>query len=257
LRCSRDQSVDNVITFVDFSYSSFSSLCLFVCLFWAASHTQDTRRCCPLRRVSLRSADCLSVCLSACWSRRAPGKRLKRDSAWRQTRVGQGTCYRGCKFTSPGEYDGSISVLELRCALSLALQYRPYSNVLSLLALQCIARCEMLLEICYTLSWSVCQSVCLSVRQSVRPSVRPPTCLLVTIKREPCKNITDRYTVWALDSWVQESMHTVAALQISSTGESTFYGRGNELAQTRQRSIFSTLFARGQKRSGLWPAVLY
>ena len=56
----------------------------------------------------------------------------------------------------------------MRSVASITVQYRPYSNVLSLLALQCIARCEMLLEICYTLSWSVCLSV--------RPSVRPPVC---------------------------------------------------------------------------------
>ena len=100
---------------------------MFICLFILGSvaYTAYTQmlpfetRALTFRGLSV----CLSVCLSACWSRRAPGKRLNRDSVWRQTRVGQGTCYRGCKFTSPGEYDGSISVLELRCALSLALLY--------------------------------------------------------------------------------------------------------------------------------------
>ena len=87
----------------------------------------------------------LSVCLSVCLRvghAVSPAKLLNRDSVWRQTRV------------HPVSH-----VLQV-------VQYRPYSNVLSSLALQCIARCEMLLEICYTLSWSVC----LSVRPSVHLS---------------------------------------------------------------------------------------
>ena len=179
MRCSRDQSVDNVITFVDFSYSSFSSLCLFVCLFWAASHTQHTRRCCPLRRVSLRSADCLSVCLSVCvlvtsCARQTaePRFRLETDSR------GPGHVLQGVQIyvTWRIRWIDICTGAAMRSVASITVQYRPYSNVLSLLALQCIARCEMLLEICYTLSWSVCQSVCLSACLSVCPSVRPPVC---------------------------------------------------------------------------------